>query len=86
MEDFYMKLTFNKEEFIVNEMPYGKMIVEIETSEGFFLEDYVFSFILPIFEGTVNDVEELKFPDHDEEEKMAFLNELINLRILLPIE
>lgn len=80
-----MKYTFNHDEFIINEIPHGVMVIEIKSTEGFFIEKDIFELIKILVKESVT-FENLAFEGYTTEEKKEFLDSLQALRIIITIE
>ena len=75
-----MQIMFNPE-LTIEDFEDGKMIVEIATEEGFYIEADVFALLAPALEQYV-EARSLFPAEYTEAEYLPFLEELLALRLL----
>lgn len=77
-----MQIKFNSE-LIIEPFEEGRIITEVATSESYYLEEKVFE-ILSLCQDEYKDTSEFSLPENvTNEEFVQFVDELIELRVLL---
>lgn len=77
-----MEVKFNNEEFSLSDFEDGKIIIELKTSEGYYIEPEVFKVLEPFIKDYTN-INNISLPDYSKEEIQEFLDSLIQSRILI---